>query len=349
MHDIRTWIGQRDFPSGPKNCITDVPGLAIGHLSVIRDEPNLNRTGVSIIIPDLSDPWYWCYPAGTYILNGCGDFSGFPWIKETGSLQGPIALTSTASLGLVRDTIYQLAVQKNIQDYHYMPVVLETDDSWLSDDSSPGIGSAEVVRSFENASTKASYQGNVGGGTGMICHEFKGGIGTASKKVTIAGESFTVGGIVQANYGNRKDLRIDGFPIGRKVSYDIIASPWDKPRSKGSILVIIATDIPLIPIQCDRLAKRASLGLASLGCYGHHDSGDIVLCFSSSNKFPKQKLGQFNVYDSALMDPVFEAVSELVHDAVWNALLNAQDCVGLKGRKAIAIDHETLSENLIKV
>ncbi|MEE2925036.1 MAG: P1 family peptidase [bacterium] len=346
MHDVRTWIGPRDFPSGPKNCITDVPGLAVGHRNVIRDEPVVNRTGVTIILPDLNSPWHWCYPAGTYILNGCGDFSGYPWIKETGSLQGPIALTSTASLGLVRDTIYQLAIQKNIQDYHYMPIVLETDDSWLSDDSLPGVSNSEVIKAIETANIGPSDQGNIGGGTGMICHEFKGGIGTASKTVTISGESFTLGGMVQANYGNRKDLRIQGFPIGRNIPLNIISSPWDKPRSKGSILVTIATDIPLLPLQCDRLAKRASLGLGSLGCYGHHDSGDIILCFSTSNKFPKQKSGQFKVFDSGMLDSVFEAVSELVHDAVWNALLNATDCVGLNDRKAFAIDHNILSEKL---
>ena len=172
-----------------------------------------------------------------------------------------------------------------------MPVVLETDDSWLSDDSCPSLSGMEVIRAMETATTNASDQGNVGGGTGMICHEFKGGIGTASKQITIAGERFTVGGIVQANYGNRKDLRINGFPIGSKISYDITPSPWDKPRSKGSILVIIASDIPLLPIQCSRLAKRASLGLGTLGCYGHHDSGDLILCFSTSNRFPRRKFG----------------------------------------------------------
>ena len=346
MYDVRTWIGPGDFPSGPKNCITDIADFGVGHYSLINDEPSISRTGVTILIPNLDDPWHWCYPAGTYILNGCGDFNGYPWIKETGSIQGPIALTSTANLGIVRDSIYQLAIQKNVQDYHYMPIVLETDDSWLSDDSSPGLSGLEVVRAIETATKQASDQGNIGGGTGMICHEFKGGIGTASKTITLAGESFTIGGIVQANYGNRKDLRINGFPIGQKIPLDLISSPWDKPRSKGSILVIIATDIPLLPIQCDRLAKRASLGLGFLGCYGHHDSGDIILCFSTSNRFPKQKAGQFTVFDSALLDSVFEAVSELVHDAVWNALLNADDTVGLFGRKAYAIDHNLLSEKL---
>ena len=346
IYDVRSWLGRGEFPSGPKNCITDVPGIAVGHHKVIKDKPSINRTGVTLILPDLNDPWHWCYPAGTYVLNGCGDFNGYPWIEETGSLQGPIALTSTASLGLVRDAIYQLAIQKNIQDYHYMPIVLETDDSWLSDDSCPSLSGMEVIRAMETATTNASDQGNVGGGTGMICHEFKGGIGTASKQITIAGERFTVGGIVQANYGNRKDLRINGFPIGSKISYDITPSPWDKPRSKGSILVIIASDIPLLPIQCSRLAKRASLGLGTLGCYGHHDSGDLILCFSTSNRFPRRKFGQFKVVDSAMLDSVFEAVAELVHDAVWNALLNARDCLGFKGHTAVAIDHDVFTKEI---
>ena len=345
-YDVRSWIGQGKFTSGPKNCITDVEGIAVGHCNVIKNNPLVSRTGVTIIIPDSKDPWHWSYPAGTYILNGCGDFNGYPWLKETGSLQGPVALTSTVSLGLVRDAIYQFAIERNIEDYHYMPIVLETDDSWLSDDSSPSIKVTDVIRAFESANINASPQGNVGSGTGMICHEFKGGIGSASKQIIIAGESFTIGGLVQANYGNRKDLRINGFPIGEKIPYEIIPSPWNKPRSKGSILVILACDIPLLPKQCDRLAKRASLGLASLGCYGHHDSGDIILCFSTSNRFPRQKIGKFNVFDSAMFDSVFEAVVELVHDAVWNALLNADDCLGFEGHKAVAIKHDILTAEI---
>ena len=342
MFDIRQIIGKGNFPSGPKNCITDVPGVAVGHLEILQDGPRVLRSGVTIILPEYEDPWRWRYPAGSFILNGCADFNGYPWIKETGTLQGPIALTSTVSLGTVRDTIYQLAIKQIGDDYHYMPVVMETDDSWLSDDQGSLISSKEVEAAFQNASTNRSPQGNVGGGTGMICHEFKGGIGTSSKQLMLAGELFTIGCMVQANYGDRKDLRLDGFPVGKQIPYSITPSPWVSPKSKGSILVVLSTDLPIIPTQCDRLSRRAALGLAQVGCIGHHDSGDMILCFSTCNKFPKNHIGQFRVVDSGMLDPVFEAVTELVHDAVWNALLNANTLVGQESRCAYSIDHHLL-------
>lgn len=344
MFDVRNWIGKGDFPSGPKNCLTDVPGLAVGHQQIFSDHPKTIRSGLTMILADHSDPWSWNYPAGTFLLNGCADFNGYPWIKETGSIQGPLALTSTVNLGLVRDTIYQLALLRASKNYHYMPIVMETDDSWLSDDEQPALSAQEIIEAFEIASTDACAQGNVGGGTGMICHDFKGGIGTASKQLMVAGESFTIGGLVQANYGNRKDLRLDGFPVGKKIPYSIIPSPWHSPQSKGSILVIVATDLPLIPIQCDRLARRAALGLSRVGCAAHHDSGDLIVCFSTGNKFPRNQIGSFKVIDSAMLDHVFEAVIELIHDAVWNALLNAVTIVGQAKRSAHAIDHQLLTE-----
>lgn len=342
MFDIRQIIGKGSFPTGPKNCITDVPGIAVGHREIFQDEPHVIRSGLTVILPNYKNPWRWCYPAGSFILNGCADFNGYHWIKETGTIQGPIALTSTVSLGSVRDTIYQKAIEKIGDDYHYMPVVMETDDSWLSDDECLTIGSKEVEAAFQNTSTNSSPQGNVGGGTGMICHEFKGGIGTSSRQLMLAGESFTIGCMVQANYGDRKNLRLDGIPVGRQIPYSVTPSPWISPKSKGSILVVMITDLPIIPIQCDRLSRRAALGLAQVGCIGHHDSGDMILCFSTGNKFPKNQIGQFRVIDSAILDPVFEAVTELIHDAIWNALLNANSLVGREGRCAYAIDHHIL-------
>ena len=280
------------LPPGPLNAITDVEGVLVGYTTVIRDTPHIVRTGVTAIWPRGQDIWTDYVFAGFHSFNGNGEMTGLPWIAEQGYIGAPICITNTYQVGIVRDAICALAVRDGASQAFHLPVVAETYDGWLSDIQSFSLTQADALAALDAATGGPVCEGNVGGGTGMICHEFKGGTGTASRVVVEHGESYVVGALVQANYGARDLLRVDGVPVGREIGPDLVPSHRQVPREAGSIIVILATDAPLLPIQCQRLARRATTGLAWVGGLGANGSGDIFLAFSTANHVRQHELDQ---------------------------------------------------------
>ncbi len=330
-------IGRLD--TGPHNAITDVPGVLVGHTTVIRDEPVVVRTGVTMIVPREGAIWTDYAYAGSHVLNGNGEMTGLIWVDESGMLGSPIGITNTSQVGLVRDRLVHEAFRLGIDEAFHLPVVGETWDGWLSTIESFPLTEADVDASLASAASGPVAEGNVGGGTGMICHEFKGGIGTSSRVLDVAGQPQTVGVLVQANYGGRGDLRIDGAPVGRFVGPDLTPSAWDEPPNGGSIIVIVATDAPLVPSQCRRLAQRATVGLARAGGYGHDSSGDIFFAFSTGNHLEASAKGarEVRTVPNEAMDGLFHAVADATEEAIVNALFAAETMTGRQGRVAHAL------------
>ncbi|HJQ77670.1 MAG TPA: P1 family peptidase [Acidimicrobiia bacterium] len=334
-----------DLSPGPVNAITDVPGIRVGHATVIRDAPVVARTGVTFIVPRDGDIWTDYATVGWFNFSGNGEMTGIPWIEESGLLGSPIGITGTHQVGLVRDFLVKAAVATGLTDSFHLPVVAETWDGWLSDADSFPLTEADVRAAYESAAPGPVAEGGVGGGTGMICHEFKGGIGTSSRVVASKSGTYTVGVLVQANYGRRNDLRVDGVPIGRMIPKMEVPSAWDEPPSGGSIIVIAATDAPLLPIQCQRLAKRITVGLARVGGYGHHSSGDIFLALSTGNHLPADgEPWKMDVFPMREMDGLFHAVADATEESILNALCAAETTTGQKGRTAHALPLERLEE-----
>ncbi|MEA2519457.1 MAG: D-aminopeptidase, partial [Chloroflexota bacterium] len=288
---------------GARNAITDVAGVRVGHATIVRGDGPLVvgagpvRTGVTMIVPHDGDIWTEPIYAGSHRLNGNGELTGLEWIREAGQLTGPIGITNTHSVGVVRDGIIRNAVRALPfgTSYWALPVVGETWDGLLNDIDGFHVTADHVDDALASAGGGAVAEGGVGGGTGMVCHEFKGGIGTASRVVDEGFGGFTVGVLVQANYGRRDWLRIDGVPVGEAIPVDAVASPYledeDAPPRRtaatpgsGSIIVIVATDAPLLPHQCERIAQRAGLGIARMGGTGAHSSGDLFLAFATGNR-----------------------------------------------------------------
>lgn len=344
IRDLDIVIGQ--LPTGPHNAITDVPGVLVGHSTIIADTPHIARTGVTMIMPRDGNIWYDSAFAGYFSFNGCGEMTGLPWLAESGLLQSPIGITNTNAVGTVRDAL----VAREAEDWDSngsLPVAAETWDGWLNDINAFQVTKAHVDEALRTAHSGPVEEGNVGGGTGMICHEFKGGIGTSSRIVTCAAGSYTVGVLVQTNYGDRAQLRIDGVPVGRAIGPDKVPTTYHTPMSSGSIIVIIATDAPLLPIQCKRLARRATVGLARVGGTGHNGSGDIFLAFATGNHLPVLQSGTFPVAQTepfALqmlphqqLDLFFDATADAVEESILNALAAAETMTGYKGHTAYAL------------
>ena len=343
IRDLGIVLGRH--PPGPHNAITDVPGVLVGQSTLVVDQPRTVRTGVTVVFPR-ADIWTDYAACGWFNFNGNGEMTGIPWIDESGLLGSPIGITNTHQVGLVRDTMIKVAVERGILDGFMLPVVTETYDGWLSDIDAFALTEEHARRAIEDAGSGPVAEGNVGGGTGMICHEFKGGIGTSSRVVDTAMHSYTVGVLVQANYGSRADLQIDGVPIGRHISYDEVPTPWERERSEGSIIILIATDAPLLSDQCRRLARRAAIGLARVGGGAHNGSGDIFIAFSTANHQPQ---GQRGAYELRALPPdhldgVFAAVIAATEESILNALCAAETMTGLKGRTAHAIPLERVAE-----
>jgi len=322
------------LPPGPLNTITDVAGVRVGHSTIHHDTPSVARTGVTALWPAGPDVWSNAVFCGHHSFNGNGEMTGTIWIAEQGLLAGPVCITNTHSVGVVRDAIVAYAIrEKTVQPWH-LPVTAETYDGWLSDAEAFPVTQAHAFAALDGVSGGPVAEGCVGGGTGMVCHEFKGGIGTSSRVVTTAGTSFTVGALVQANYGQRDLLRVDGVPVGRLIGTDVVPSHRDLPNpSGGSIIVILATDAPLLPIQCQRLARRATTGLAWVGGIGANSSGDIFLAFSTGNRV---KLGD-PVADVRMIapdqiTPLFQAAAEATEEAILNAMTMAVTTSGRLGR-----------------
>lgn len=339
---------------GPKNAITDVAGVRVGHSTLFDDElESPIRTGVTVIQPRPGSARQQPCFAGCHVLNGNGDASGLEWIREAGLLATPIAITNTHSVGVVRDALIAIEqAQRESADevYWCMPVVMETYDGLLNDIWGQHVTAEHVSEALETAGDEAVEEGPVGGGTGMICHEFKGGIGTASRWLPEDKGGWVVGALVQANHGQRRELRVDGYPVGRFLGH--LDSPFSARGTPGmgSIVVVIATDAPLLPHQCQRLAQRASIGIARTGGGTEDSSGDIFLAFSTGNQgLPAADYAQKGEMEMSVrmlnndhISELFLAAAEAVEEAIVNALLAGREMVGENGEVVPALDGETL-------
>jgi D-aminopeptidase len=365
---------------GPNNAITDVVGVRVGHTTLIAgDGPLVTgtgpvRTGVTVVVPHDGDPWTEPVFAGCHRLNGNGELTGLEWIRESGQLGGVIGLTNTHSVGVVHDAlIAQEVTASNGAPFWSLPVVGETWDGTLNDANGFHVRPEHVAAAVAAASAGPVAEGAVGGGTGMVCHEFKGGIGTASRVTPDDAGGWTVGVLVQANYGRRELLRIDGVPIGEAIPTSDIPSPYDqsdaadaaraalgprdRPRGEsGSIIILVATDAPLLPHQCDRLAQRAGLGLARMGGTGGHYSGDLFLAWATGNRHLPTPSGEgdtratvdVRMVSDRIMDPLFDATIEATEEAILNALVAAPTMVGRDGVTAHALPHDRLLETMAR-
>jgi D-aminopeptidase len=344
LRDLGISIGRH--PTGRFNAITDVEGVGVGHFTKVTDEPHVVRTGVTMVVPRRDEIWTDYASCGWFNFSGNGEMTGLPWIDESGLLGSAIGITNTHQVGLVRDAMVRYGVDRGLVDGFMLPVVAETFDGWLSDIDAFALERPDVLAAMTDASYEEVAEGAVGGGTGMICHEFKGGIGTSSRVVDMAMHSYTVGVLVQANYGSRRELRLDGIPVGRMIPPEEVPVPWPEERDAGSIIIIVATDAPLVSDQCRRLAKRATVGLGRVGGLGHNGSGDIFLAFATGNHFPAKHRGPYPIH--ALppdhLDRLFEGTIEATEEAIWNALCAAETMVGFKGRTAHALPLDRLAE-----
>ncbi|MCI0523881.1 MAG: P1 family peptidase [Acidobacteria bacterium] len=344
-----------DGTPGALNAITDVGGVEVGHTTLITGEGKLQvgvgpvRTGVTAIHPrgrTSNDPVF----AGWFSLNGNGEMTGTTWIEESGFLEGPVLITNTSSVGVVRDAViaWQLRRFGRTMQPWGLPVVAETYDGWLNDISGFHVKQNHVFDALDNARSGPVAEGSVGGGTGMICFEFKGGIGTASRKLTEAQGGYTVGALVQSNFGLRRQLTIAGVPVGRELSEGAF-----RERENGSIIIVVATDAPLLPHQMKRLARRAALGLARTGGAAGNGSGDIFIAFSTANPNAAQqggpaKIAQLTMLPNERMNPLFDATAQAVEEAIINAMVAAETMVGRDDHKVIALPHDRLREALKK-
>ncbi len=347
------------YPCGRYNAITDVSGVRVGHTTIIKDGEGpvsgIARTGVSAVIPGddiINHPLY----AGMHSLNGNGEMTGSWWVEESGLLGSPIMLTNTHSVGVVRDTVIDYYCRKYPGALDWMlPVVAETWDGFLSDINGFHVKPEHVISALDNAASGPVAEGCVGGGTGMCCHEFKGGIGTSSRVLPLEEGGYTIGVMVQANYGRRPELTIAGAPVGREIPVSEVpgrdnpTEPVRPYQGDGSIIVIVATDAPLLADQCKRLARRAGLGVGITGSTAADGSGDIFIAFSTGNRLDNSS-GQFQVttLNHARMNALFTATVEATHEAIINALCMATTTKGIKGRYAHAIPLNRLRDILKK-
>lgn len=336
------------LPTGEFNAITDVPGVLVGHSTLITDQPRVVRTGVTMVVPRENQIWTDHAFCGWHSFNGNGEMTGTPWIDESGMLGSPIGITNTHQVGMVRDTLVKYSIEAGMIDEFELPVVTETYDGWLSDIGAFALTPEHALSALTSAATGPVVEGNVGGGTGMICHEFKGGIGTSSRVIDLPMHTYTVGVLVQANYGSRYDLRIDGVAVGRQIGYDRVPAPWPDDERDGSIIVIIATDAPLVSDQCRRLARRATVGLARVGGTGHNGSGDIFLAFATGNHLPRKQPGhyQLSMLRHEALDRLFAGVADATEEAILNALCAAETMTGFEGRVAHALPLDELARIL---
>jgi D-aminopeptidase len=334
-----------DGVPGPHNAITDVDGVAVGYSTLIEGEgAKAVRTGVTAILPRKQATADQPVFAGVFSLNGNGEMTGTHWIEESGFLEGPVLITNTHSVGVVRDAAIQWRIRKGGADasgyWWSLPVVAETWDGHLNDINGFHVKPEHVFAALDGARGGAVAEGNVGGGAGMICHEFKCGTGTSSRVVKIGERDYCLGVLVQANYGIRGELRVAGVPVGKMLRNDLL---WSEPRDTGSIIIVIATDAPLLPHQLERLARRASLGLARNGSYAGNGSGDIFIAFSTANESANQvAMTSLTALGNERMDPLFLATVQAVEESIINAMIAAEPMTGRDGHKVAAIDHEAL-------
>jgi len=331
---------------GPLNAITDVAGVTVGQVTLIEDlaDGHKVRTGVTAILPRGRDTITTPAFAGSFVLNGAGEMTGRAWIDESGMLDGPVMLTNTHSVGTVHEATIAWRVKHGNPDasgyWWSTPVVAETWDGELNDVNGFHVRPEHVFAAIDGAKGGPVDEGNVGGGTGMICHMFKCGIGTASRRIEVDGHAYTLGALVQANYGARSSLRIAGVPVGQELPTNAQRGAADT----GSIIIVIATDAPLLPHQLDRIAKRAGMGLARMGSYSGNGSGDIFVAFSTANL--KAMLGKgplaAEFVDNDSLDDLFEATAQATEEAIVNSMVAARDMTGNDGHVAKALPHDVL-------
>lgn len=340
--DLGITIGR--LPPGPNNAITDVPGVLVGHTTIAQDEPTVARTGITVIAPREGTIWEDHAFAAHHSFNGFGEMTGLAWLAESGTLCSPIAITSTLAMGVVYEAMQRYPFEHGFPSATGLPVVGETYDGYLNGLRPSPITRAHVHQALASATDGAVAEGNVGGGTGMICHEFKGGIGTSSRRVQGESGEYVVGALVQANHGARHSLRIDGVPVGHEIDTEQVRTPWEKPPDMGSIVIVVATDAPLLPVQCRRLAQRATLGLARVGGMGNNRSGDIFVAFATGNHLPVSASAPYDLrmIPHGHLDPFFEAVAEAVEEAIVNALTAAETATGVEGRTVYALPLDEL-------
>jgi len=343
-----------DGTPGPNNAITDVQGVEVGHSTLIGGEGKLVvgrgpvRTGVTVVFPrgkDYRDRVF----AAWYSLNGNGEMTGTTWIEESGCLGSPILITNTHSLGTVRDAVIQWNNERGRPEGYSgdfsLPVVAEAWDGFLNDIDGFHVKKEHVVKALESAKGGPVAEGNVGGGTGMIAHGFKGGIGTSSRKLDERSGGYTVGVLVQANYGSRQQFRVLGVPVGKEIT-DLRPTPGRKDEGGGFIIVVLATDAPLLPHQLKRLATRVALGVGTMGGRGENSSGDIFIAFSTANPEASKTDGiaQLTMLPNEQINPIFWATADAVEEAIVSALVAARDMVGRDGNKVYALPHDRLRE-----
>ena len=331
--DLGIVLGQ--LPTGRLNAITDVAGVRVGHVTLIRGEDV--RTGVTVILPHESDPGSEPVFAGAHTLNGNGEMTGLEWIREAGTLASAIGLTNTHSVGIVHHALVRASVRAAPNAEHprwSLPVVAETWDGYLNDIDGQHVTEDDVMTALAAAEDGPVAEGNVGGGTGMKAYGFKAGIGTASRQVVAEDSDWTVGALVQANHGIRERLLIDGVPVGSELPRSEIPAPERGEQGGGSIIVILATDAPLLPHQCRRLAQRATIGVARTGGGGEHDSGDIFLAFATGNRGLRAEdhadavTRDLRMLDDDHITALFWAAIEATEEAIANALLAAETMTG---------------------
>lgn len=348
LQDFGVKIGL--MPCGPHNAITDVPGVLVGHTTVISDAPHAARTGVTIIVPREDEIRVDHAFAGFHSFNGNGEMTGLLWLEESGLLGSPIGLTNTNQVGVVRDALIVHDVENHESRGFKLPVVAETYDGYLNDIDAFHLTEDHVYEAIAAASSGPIEEGNVGGGTGMICHDFKGGIGTSSRLVDSKSGLYTVGVLVQTNYGDRYTLRVDGVPVGREIGPEHTPVPDRDALSGGSIIVIIATNAPLLPVQCRRLAQRATVGLARAGGIGHNGSGDIFLAFATGNHIYADltRKRTLEMIPHQHLNPFFEAVADATEEAILNALTAAETMTGYNGRTVYELPLDELQRVLAR-
>ena len=356
------------LPSGRSNAITDVAGVLVGHCTLISGDGALVRgsgpvrTGVTVVVPG-PEPWRRPLFAAPHRLNGNGEMTGLEWVRESGTLTSYIGLTNTHSVGVVRDALvaHEASHREPGEDFFALPVVAETWDGILNDINGFHVRPEHVEAAIAAAHDGPVEEGSVGSGTGMIAHGFKGGIGTASRVLPASDGGYTVGVLVQANHGRRDRLTVEGVPVGKRIVVPGDEAPEASaardtalPEGSGSIIVIVATDAPLLPHQCERVARRAELGIGRLGGAGENGSGDLVLCFSTANGgripagFSEDAPPEHSVlaFSNDRIDPLFYAVIEATEEAILNAMLASDTLVGRDGNVRHGLPHDQLLELL---
>jgi D-aminopeptidase len=349
---------------GPLNAITDVAGVTVGHATVVNDLPPNQagpvavRTGVTAVLPrgrdSITTPSY----GGWFSLNGNGEMTGTTWLEESGQLEGPVLITNTHSVGVVRDAtikwLTQAQAARGAEVWWGLPVVAETWDGRLNDINGHHVTDEHVFKALESARSGRVAEGNVGGGTGMVCYEFKGGIGTSSRVVRLGKDDYTVGVLLQANFGRRAQLTVAGVPVGLAIPDHTVTSNTLSPDSDtGSVIVVVATDAPLLPHQLKRLARRVPLGLARTGTVSGNGSGDIFVAFSTANAgalkpSPLAAASPVLTLPNDHMDVFFAAVVQATEESVINALVAADTMTGHAGRTVVRLPHDRLTDVLRK-